>query len=165
MAELEKYVDLWTTDKEKYYICMSDDNFCIMNKNNMMLLIEEENVVNYKIIKSMIENNVKVFKYDSQTRDKTYVSPDEALRKLEIVSTKNVKVKIVWNKDVPISRQILQLKKISSELSHIQSSQLFKMIDMQEKEWVFCETTLEEAVRLKNVAMCQGIQLEIVGII
>lgn len=140
---------------------MSDNNFYIMGKNNMMILIEAEDGVYLKIIKSMIENNVKVFRNDFKTGDKIYVSPDEALKKLEVVSTKKVKVKIVWKNDTSISKQILQLKKISKELSHIQTSQLFKMVDMQEKEWTFCETSLEEAISLKNVAMCQDIQLEI----
>lgn len=161
MGDFKKYISLWTIDKDKYYIEMSDDDFYVMSRNNMMLLIEEREEVYLKIIELMLKNGVKVFTKDFKTGEQIFVSVNEAMEKLKEISTKKVKVKIIWKQGVPISKQILQLKKISKELTYIQTVQLFQRIDTQEKEWIFCETSLEEAEKMKNMAIKQGLQLEI----
>ncbi len=68
MGKLDDLQELWTTDKDKYYLVLLDDNsFGIVDKNNMALLIEEDELY-ILVIEKMIFNGVKVVKAESNTK-------------------------------------------------------------------------------------------------
>lgn len=161
MDRLKQYEDLWTVNKNNCYIRMSGENCYIMDENNMMLLIEENDSIYFELIKVMIENDVKVIEYDLETKNKTCLSKHDAMKKIEVMLNRKVKVSVIWKKDMSISKQILELKKISKELSRMQVTQLMEQIDTRIGEWTFCEIPRRDANELKNIAIYKGIQLKI----
>ena len=153
MNRLKQYEDLWTVDKNSYYIRMSGEDYYIIDRNNMMLLIEEDDNVYFTLIKIMIEHDVKFIYYDLETGN--------AIKKLEAFLSRKVKVSIIWKKDMSISKQLLELKKISKNLFSTSITQLMKQIDIKTDEWIFCELPRKDANELKNMAVCKGIKLKI----
>lgn len=161
MNRLKQYEDLWTVDKNSYYIRMSGEDYYIIDRNNMMLLIEEDDNVYFTLIKIMIEHDVKVIDYDLETGNKINLSKQDAIKKLEAFLSRKVKVSIIWKKDMSISKQLLELKKISKNLFSTSITQLMKQIDIKTDEWIFCELLRKDANELKNMAVCKGIKLKI----
>ncbi len=84
MGKLDDLQELWTTDKDKYYLVLLDDNsFGIVDKNNMALLIEEDELY-ILVIEKMISNGVKVVKAESNTKKFIEVSSQIAMEKYEL---------------------------------------------------------------------------------
>jgi len=160
LNELDKFKDLWTIEKNNYFIEILDDEYIIMTKNNMMLLIEDDDIY-IKLVRAMLENNVKVVKHDSQTGDEIIISSYEALRDFDSIPRKDVNVKILWETDMSITKQLLNLKKICEQLSQVPTAQLFKMINKEDKEWVFAKMGYKQAMKLLDKAQAEGVKLEI----
>lgn len=83
---LDKLIDLqylWTTDKDKYYLEILDGMFCIMDKNNMMLLVEDDELY-ILAIEKMIFNGVKVIERDNIAKNVLEVPPQIAIQKYKL---------------------------------------------------------------------------------
>lgn len=83
MDKLNDLRYLWTTDKDKYYLEILDGMFCIMDKNSMMLLVED-NELYILIIEKMISNGIKVIERDNDTKEVIEVLPQIAMQKLKL---------------------------------------------------------------------------------
>lgn len=84
MGKLDDLQELWTTDIDKYHLVMLDDNsFCIVDKNDMMLLIEDDELY-ILIIEKMISNGVKVVEVESNTKKFKEVSSQIAMEKYKL---------------------------------------------------------------------------------
>ena len=160
MDELNKYMSMWTSQKDLYIIKIIDDNFIITDKNNMMLYYEDDDI-NIKVLRAMIQNDVKVIRYNPQTGEEIIVPSDEALQEFDSVPRKDVKVKILWEADLPIYKQVSRLKKIYERFFQIPTVQLYKMACNNSEEWVFAEMNYKDAEDLLEKAQYNGIKLEI----
>lgn len=160
MEDRKKFEDLWTIEKNMYFIEISNGTFYIMDKKNMMLLIEDDDLY-IEVIRTMIQNNVKVIKRTPKTGDEILIPAYEALQEFDSIPRKNVKVKIVWETNIPINKQLLKLKKIYEQFRQIPTVQLYKMINSQDEEWVFADIDYEEAKELLDKAECEGVKLVI----
>ena len=161
MDRLKQYEDLWTVNKNSYHIRMSGEDYYIIDENNMMLLIEEDDNIYLSLIRMMIVHVVIVIDYELETNIKTKLSNQDAIKKMEAFLSRKVKVSIIWKKDMSISKQLLELKKISKNLFSTSVTQLMKQIDVKTNEWTFCELSRRDANELKNMAVCKGIKLKI----
>lgn len=160
MDELKPFESMWTTQRKMYYVEILDGDFGIMYKDNMMVIIEDNDIY-LKVIRTMIQNNVEVIKYDPETKDKSIVSSSEALQEFDSIPRKDVNVKIIWEQDISISKQLINLKKVCEQISQIPTAQLFKTISKENREWVFAKMGYKQAMELLDKAQAEGIKLEI----
>lgn len=152
MEDFKNIESLWTTRKDDYYIEISNGEFYIMSNDKVssdkMLLLVEDRDEYINIVRTMIQNNVKILKIDNQTGSNIIVSSKEALLEFDSVPRKKVKVKIIWEEGGSIKIQLLKLKKIYDQFSQISITHLYKQINNQEKVWVFAEMDYKAANEL-----------------
>lgn len=83
MRKLDNLQYLWTTDKDKYYLEIVEGMFCIMDKNNMMLLIEDDELY-ISVMEKMISSGVKVLEWDVDTKQDVEVPNHIAMQKYKL---------------------------------------------------------------------------------
>lgn len=84
MEKSDDLQELWTTDKDKYYLVLLDDNsFGIMDKNDMALLIEDDELY-ILVVEKMISNGVKIVKAENNTKKFIEVSSQIAMEKYKL---------------------------------------------------------------------------------
>lgn len=163
MGDLKDFEYLWTTEKEKHYLKILDNKFCIMDTSNMMLLVEE-NELYIQIVKAMLNNGIRVVKCNKNTGELIPVSFLAALQSYEEFENNNsdVKVKIIWKKDISIQKQICSLKKLSVSFAQMPIADLYKMAKNNDIEWEFTEMRYDEAKKWVDHARSYGLDVEIV---